>query len=68
MISNKEQVVAITVDGKQLPYRMGKLKDDFLKGKLAEQNITISHIYSKRLNKSIRVLYSPTKGFKYEIL
>ena len=68
MINNKEQVVAITVDGQQLPYRMGKLKDDFLKGKLTERNITVSHIYSKRLNKSIKVLYSSTKGFKYEIL
>ena len=68
MIDNKEKVVAITTDGKQLPYKMGKLKDDFLKGVLDKQGITVSHVYSRRLNKSIKVLYSSTKGFKYEIL
>lgn len=68
VLKNSEKVYAVTDDGKSIEYTLGKLKDDFMKGVLAKQGLTIAAVYVIRTNQSFTILYSPRKGFKYKLL
>ena len=62
-LTNDLIVTAISNKG-AIPYRFGKLKNDFIKGELAKQGIEVSHIYIASTNESFHVSYHPRAGFK----
>ena len=61
-ITNEETVVAYTDKGTMVEWKMGQLKTAFLQKKLDYRILFIRH---PKTNKCFRVVYAPTKGFKF---
>lgn len=64
LIKNDELVTAHYKNGTLANHRWGALKNDFIHHVVSP----IDKIYSHKANKFFFVRYSPTKGFKYEVI
>lgn len=64
LIKNDELVTAHYKNGTLANHQWGELKNEFIRNFISP----IDKIYSHRLNKFLFVRYSPTKGFKYQVI
>ena len=62
IITNEDTVVAYTDKGTMVEWKMGQLKNAFLQKKLP---YSILFIHFPKKKKYFRVVYAPTKGFKF---